>query len=165
MKFAVSSSSVLLMLMGASADAAAQELRICTLIGCASRVFFPIEGLAQPMPNGRYRLEANVNGQLRGCEVMIPPPRGVDASCGSGGAPPWVSLSLVESLPAAEVHGTAPGYVEIRILRDGDLIGQVKASPGTFRVWQPNGPKCSPTCLGAGPFPIKVSGFGEAVTK
>ena len=138
------------------AQSRAQELEICTLAGCVSGVYFPLSGLPRPLPTGIYSAEAVIGGRPVECEIDINPDRSLPAVCHSVTGSPWVELSLEGEERYIAVRGSAPRHVDVAFRVDGRTLANVVVEPSQFRVFEPNGRVCGPTCLGAGPYELQV---------
>ncbi len=136
-----------------------EPARMCTEIGCQDGLvigFRPDAG----WPAGDYRFEVRTDRYEVSCRGSLPLPSCVEpgaaaeqrnVSCNVEGV-----VQVAESgcaLPA-EAHGFPellfdpkhrPARVELRVTRDGQLVGEKNFAP-QFQRLQPNGPDCEPTC-------------------
>jgi hypothetical protein len=133
------------------AQSRAHELEVCTLAGCVSGVYFPLSGLPRQLPTGIYSAEAVIGGRPVECEIDIKPDRTLPAVCHSATGAPWVELSLEGEDRYIAVRGSAPRHVDVALRVDGRMLANRVVEPRQYRVSEPNGRICGPTCLGAGP--------------
>lgn len=133
--------------------------RMCTEIGCQDGLvigFRPDAG----WPAGEYRFEIRTDGFEVACSGSLPLAScagpaamegGRNVSCDVDGV---VQVGESGCAMPAGTHGfpellfdpgVRPGRVELRVTRDGQLVGEESIVPQYQRL-QPNGPGCEPTC-------------------
>lgn len=145
------------LMLASGAEVPAQKPELCTLSGCVSGVYFPVSGLPRQLPTGIYSAEAVVGGREVACEVEINPDRSLPAVCHSVSGAPWVELSLEGEERYIAVRGSAPRHVRVALRVDGRMLAGMLVEPSEYKVFEPNGRLCGPTCLGAGPYKLQVA--------
>jgi hypothetical protein len=101
-----------------------------------------------------YTIAVTADGTSGACDMTLPFP-----SCASPticqGARDWRAIESGCALPAEQhaiggiVFGEVrPVSVEVVVTRDGQQLAKETFTP-TYQTSQPNGPDCSPTCIGA----------------
>jgi len=124
--------------------------KACTLIGCGNSFQVPFQPAAGHWSPGRYDVTVVADGASGICTVTLP-----FDSCASApvctGADGWSVLESGCAL-APELHAiagvtftTTPKNVQILISLDGRQVASGSFVP-TYKVFQPNGPDCEPTC-------------------
>lgn len=128
----------------------------CTLVGCSDG--FSVTALAsEGLRDGSYEVQLMLDGEAVTCShpqlVAAPQSSGTCTAAGvrsdllihNGGAPETESANAL----AIDIPGT-PSQVELRVLHDGQLIGEASYAP-TYEALMPNGPECGPLCNRAPP--------------
>ena len=142
-----------------SASCAAQDLKICTLLGCNSGLRIELVGMPNNPPVGHYRVEARINGSLVACSVAVTKDTEALSSCQSSSGAPWVELSLQASNQYIDVRGAAPRHVHVTMFYESRMVGEARISPESYKVLEPNGHECEPICLLAGPYSMPLTGM------
>lgn len=122
----------------------------CTTIGCVDG--YTLDFSAASWPQGKYRVELDVDGTAGVCEATLP----LTASSQSTCTLPGVQLGLSGSaLPEAQhalvglTWASRPTKIGVKVLVDGAALGQPATFLPTYVTSQPNGPSCGPTCTNA----------------
>lgn len=151
--------AALLVLGAACANETGGQERACTLIGCESGASFEVGAFAEAEV-GRLtgaRIEVCLNAMCREAEIEeVPAPDGIRYLSLGGGAPlARVTIARTDPGGAIEIEAQVSGEAEL--FADGDvysvsLVGSdqtqlvERAWSVTYRISQPNGPECEPTC-------------------
>ena len=146
-----------LCLVLASAGCAAQGLRICTLAGCNSGFRIEFVGMPSAPPEGRFLVEARINGHLVACSIAVTQDREAVNVCQSSTGAPWVELSLQASNQYIAIQGSAPRHVQVTLSYEGRVVGETQIAPAKYEVFEPNGHECGPICLIAGPYSMPLT--------
>jgi hypothetical protein len=126
--------------------------RQCTARGCGSAFQLAFDRRSVWAP-GMYTVEVTADGAKSTCEVTIPlvcnqAPR---CSAGAGWSPILSGCALDPGQHAVAgliFEKTAPARVEVQVLDRGRRIGMGSFMP-IYKMSQPNGPGCEPTCRSA----------------
>jgi hypothetical protein len=112
-----------------------------------------------------YEVEVEADGRRGSCRITLPCSIAVDEVCTGE-----LSVRLIEhhsswhNRKGLEDHRfvvtgvflpVAPRQVRVRVLRDGELVGEHSATP-TVRELRPNGPGCEPVCRIGEPLELEL---------
>lgn len=128
-----------------------EDERSCTLVACNDG--FSITALAsEGLPDGGYEIQLRLDDTAVVC--THPQLVGAPRQSGTCNAANVRSSIAIHNGGAPGTGGAnafligivdAPSLVEVRVLHDGDLVGEASYEP-TYQTIMPNGPECGPIC-------------------
>jgi hypothetical protein len=147
----------------------------CTLVACSDGLTVTLQSTDGSWKPGIYTFDLTINHTTARCTITVnlAPPE-VNPG-GQGQCPSGITLTMSQESTCVshtktnpdgttefgsecapipghftqtlEISGT-PSHVSLQISRDGQVLTNLELSP-QYQTYQPNGPRCDPTCHGA----------------
>jgi hypothetical protein len=129
--------------------------KVCTQRGCGSAFEVTFRPTGNQWAAGTYSIAVIADGTSGTCDVTLPFASCTSTSTTCQGTRDWYASQSGCALPAGQhaINGIVfsearPITVDIVVSRDGRQLAAETFTP-TYETSQPNGPGCSPTCIGA----------------
>ena len=133
------------------AAAGCNELRPCTLIGCAAP--FEVQfSKASAWPAGSYHVEVEADGVRSACDMGFPL-TSCQVAVGCEGPPRDWRINLsgcalpadAQSISGLSFLTTRPAAVKVTVSHEQRTLGTGSFTP-SYTTSRPNGPSCDPEC-------------------